>query len=88
MIEKGKLEDAQRAMRKHEMARGITFSPKFFYNTDMKNKYALYEELAAVVGSRLAPEKTAEVWRIDREMVRDATRPYRGTSTLWGSPMV
>ena len=81
--EKSKLEDAQRAMRKHEAAEGITWQPKFFSSVPDD---PLFHQLADAAGWKLQAERTKGVWRFDEEKARNATKPYHGDMTPFGVP--
>ena len=81
ITQKTKLEDAQRAMRKEEAAKGIKWEPKFFSS---KEDDAVFRKLAAVTGWQLYAEKTKGVWRFDEEKAKKATKPYYDGITPFG----
>jgi oxysterol-binding protein-related protein 9/10/11 len=79
--EKTKLEEAQRAMRKKEAAKGIKWEPKFFSSTEDD---PVFRKLAAVTGWQLHAERTKGVWRFDQEKAEKTTKPYHGDITPFG----
>jgi hypothetical protein len=79
--EKSKLEEAQRAMRRKEVAQNIKWEPKFFSSTTGDS---LFEKLASATGWQLHSDRTKGVWKFDREKAKQATKPYRGELTPLG----
>jgi oxysterol-binding protein-related protein 9/10/11 len=79
--EKSKLEEAQRAMRKKEIAQGIKWEPKFFSST---KEDSLFDKLASATGWQLYSERTKGVWKFDTDKAKLATKPYRGELTPFG----
>lgn len=79
--EKSKLEEAQRAMRRKEVAESITWEPKFF--SAFKDD-PLFDKLASNTGWQLRPERTKGVWKFDEEKAKQAAKPYHGDLTPFG----
>lgn len=79
--EKTKLEEAQRAMRRKEVAQDIKWEPKFFSSATGDS---LFDELASATGWQLHSERTKGVWRFDAEKAKQATKPYHGDLTPHG----
>jgi oxysterol-binding protein-related protein 9/10/11 len=79
--EKSKLEEAQRAMRKKEIAQNITWEPKFFSST---KEDPLFDKLASATGWQLHSGRTKGVWRFDEEKAKQLSKPYYGDLTPFG----
>lgn len=73
MVEKSKLEEAQRAMRKAEPDYGALWEPLFFTST--KDEYPEFKTLASVTGWKLQADRTKGVWRYDEKKAKQAIRP-------------
>ncbi|KAF3160410.1 hypothetical protein TWF225_011973 [Orbilia oligospora] len=78
---KSKLENAQRAMRKREIAENRRWEPKFFSKAD---EDPLFEELASGLNLKLQPDRTKGVWKFDRKKADLAVRPFHGELTPLG----
>ncbi|KAF3278755.1 hypothetical protein TWF970_004306 [Orbilia oligospora] len=78
---KSKLENAQRAMRKREIAEDRRWEPKFFSNAD---EDPLFEELASGLNLKLQPDRTKGVWKFDRKKADLAVKPFHGELTPLG----
>jgi len=61
-MEKSKIENSQRDLRKKEQAEGREWERKFF--TTVPND-PTFEKLAAALGERSETEKTGGMWRFD-----------------------
>ena len=79
--EKSKLEEAQRAMRRKEVAQGIEWEPKFFSS---EKEDPLFDKLASATGWQLHSERTKGVWKFDTEKAKQATKPYHGELSPFG----
>ena len=80
---KSKLENAQRALRRTEAADGTKWEPLYF-SSRRRGGHPVFEALAARQAIKLDPDKTAGVWRFDREKARKVAQPYRGMLTPFG----
>lgn len=91
VAEKSKIENAQRAMRKAEAAKGHVWEPHFFSSSAQRSggeagkigsdghpTDPIFENLAAAVNWQLRPEKTAGIWRARRDRVENPMPPYHG----------
>jgi oxysterol-binding protein-related protein 9/10/11 len=79
---KSKLENAQRALRRKEVAEGTKWEPLYF--SKRRGDHTLFHKLAASQGIPLHADKTFGVWKFDREKARKAKQPYRGMLTPFG----
>jgi oxysterol-binding protein-related protein 9/10/11 len=79
--EKSKLEEAQRAMRKKEIAQNVKWEPKFFSSTISD---PVFDKLASATGWQLHSVRTKGVWRFDEEKAKDSIKPYHGKLTPFG----
>ena len=61
-MEKSKIENAQRELRKKEQAEGREWERKFFTRVPSD---PTFEKLAAVLGERSETDKTGGMWRFD-----------------------
>jgi oxysterol-binding protein-related protein 9/10/11 len=84
MIEKSKLEEAQRAMRKTELSHGTPWEPLFFTSTT--DEHHEFEALASATGWKLQSSRTKGVWRFDGEKAKKVTRPYHESLEPLGPP--
>lgn len=73
-IEKSKIENAQRELRKKEQAEGREWERAFFRRLPGPDK--VFETLAKPIGEKIEAEKTGGVWRFDETKARDAKPPY------------
>ena len=62
-VEKSKIENEQREMRKKEQAEGREWQRRFFKRTDKPEP--AWEKLAKPIGERIEADKTGGVWRFD-----------------------
>lgn len=62
-IEKSKIENSQRELRKKEQAEGREWQRRYFTRGQAPEK--LFEELARPIGERIEADKTGGVWRFD-----------------------
>ena len=79
-IEKSKIENAQREMRKKEQAEGREWQRRFFTRL---NGDPLFEKLAKPIGEKIENDKTNGIWRFDLQKATNTTAPLRtqpGTS--------
>ena len=65
-IEKSKIENSQREMRKREQAEGREWERRYFNKVPSDS---LFEKLARPVGEKIEAEKTGGIWRFKREMI-------------------
>ena len=63
-IEKSKIENEQRELRKKERDQGIEWQRRYFTRVDMDEKFAVLAERAGVVPE---PERTGGMWVFDKE---------------------
>ncbi|KAG7001924.1 hypothetical protein G7Y79_00030g064570 [Physcia stellaris] len=73
-IEKSKIENAQRELRKKEQAEGREWERAFFTRQAGADK--VFETLAKPIAERIEAEKTGGVWRFDEGKARNAKPPY------------
>ena len=79
-LEKTKLEDAQRVLRKKIPE--DEWRPLYF---DAKDEwYPTFDKLAQGTGLELNKEKTKGVWRFNKEKAAKVERPFRGGLTPMG----
>ena len=71
-IEKGKIENEQRALRRQEQSEGREWQRRFFKRVQGCPKF---EMLAKPLGERLESDKTGGVWRFDEEKARGFNGP-------------
>ena len=74
-IEKSKIENSQREMRKREQAEGSEWQRTFFSRV---KEWPELETLAKTAGERIESDKTNGVWRYDVEKAKQAQRPFGG----------
>lgn len=76
-IEKSKIENAQRELRKKEQAEGKEWQRRFFKrDTDD----AMFQKLAKPLGTALDPDKTGGVWRFDESKKAEQDNPSQGVT--------
>ncbi|KAL9101352.1 MAG: hypothetical protein Q9163_003375 [Psora crenata] len=63
-VEKSKIENAQRELRRKELAEGREWQRRFFKKLE-GNADEVFEKLAKQCGERIEADKTAGVWRFD-----------------------
>ena len=73
-VEKSKIENAQRELRKKEQVEGREWERRFF--TRQPGADEVFEKLAKPIGERIEADKTGGVWRFDEAKARDAKPPY------------
>lgn len=84
-IEKSKIENSQRELRKKEQAEGREWERKFFSRVPSD---PIFDRLAAVIGEKSEPERTGGVWRFDvnkAEKAKEAIPFIQGHGTRYGS---
>ena len=69
-IEKSKIENQQRELRKKEQAEGKEWPRKYF--SKVPHAGPLWDKLAAAVGEKIDSERTGGIWRFDEEKARNA----------------
>ncbi|KAF3914919.1 hypothetical protein ABW20_dc0108076 [Dactylellina cionopaga] len=79
--EKSKLENAQRAMRKKELAENGRWEPKFFSNVD---EDPIFEKLSSGLNWKLQPDRTKGIWKFDQKKADLAIKPFHGGLTPLG----
>jgi hypothetical protein len=74
-IEKSKIENAQRELRKKEQAEGREWQRRFFQR--LPGPCPIFEQLARVIGERIESDKTGGVWRFvgDRSEASGSASP-------------
>lgn len=75
-IEKSKIENAQRELRKKEQAEGREWERRFF--TRQAGPDQIFETLSKPIGQPIEAEKTGGVWRFDEAKAKNAKPPYHG----------
>jgi oxysterol-binding protein-related protein 9/10/11 len=83
-IEKSKLEEAQRAMRRREAAQEKEWEPVFFSTKDQDEERSSFESLASETSWQLHFEKTKGIWRFDPEKAERAATPFHESLTPFG----
>ncbi|KAK3078354.1 hypothetical protein LTS18_007730, partial [Coniosporium uncinatum] len=78
---KSVLEEAQRAMRKEEEARGETWQPIFFRS---ERSDPTFEKLANMCGMSYDANRTVGIWKLNADAVEHAKKPYHGDLTPTG----
>ena len=69
-LEKSKIENSQREMRKKEAAEGREWERRFFSRVPND---PLFEKLARPIGERIEADKTGGIWRFDVNKAKQAT---------------
>lgn len=83
-IEKSKLEEAQRAMRRKEVAQEKEWKPVFFSTKGQDEERSSFESLASDTNWQLHFEKTKGIWSFDAEKAERAATPYHDSLTPCG----
>lgn len=73
-VEKGKIENAQRELRRKEQREGREWERRFFKRMP---GCPTFEKLAKPVGERIEIEKTGGVWRFDSEKAGESKPPFQ-----------
>lgn len=78
-IEKSKIENAQRELRKKELAEGQEWQRRFFKR--LPGGCPIFDQLARAVGERIESDKTGGVWRFsgDRLAASDSASPMEAS---------
>ena len=72
-VEKSKIENSQRELRRKEQAEGREWQRRFFIRSSPPDP--LFEKLARpIVNERIEAEKTGGVWRFDESKVQDGAK--------------
>ena len=71
-IEKSKIENAQREMRKKEQAEGREWQRRFFTKQESD---PLFEKLTKPIGEKIENDKTNGIWRFDSQKAANAQQP-------------
>ncbi|KAJ4245805.1 hypothetical protein NW762_013929 [Fusarium torreyae] len=82
--EKSVVEQAQREMRKEEMAKGEKWQPLLFQNSLRSDDYKVFNLLGKVGNMELHSDETLGIWRIDSEALENLQKPYRPGVTPLG----
>lgn len=88
-VEKSKIENSQRELRKQESAEGRTWERRYFSCTQ---KDELFERLGPKVGETLEADKTGGCWRWDpekskkQEQIKDKALPMNTISAAPAAP--
>ena len=72
-VEKSKIENVQRELRRKEQSEGRQWQRRFFTQVEGCPRF---DRLAKVVGEKIEKEKTGGVWRFDDEKAKNAKPPY------------
>lgn len=83
-IEKSKIENAQRELRKKEQAEGREWQRRFFKRSPGGSSCPVFEQLARVVGERIESDKTGGVWRFSGDRLA-AKAPASSETSKEGS---
>lgn len=83
VLEKSKLEQAQRRMRAEEKQEGRTWEPLMFKSKEGE-EHDIFHRLAEGTSWKLNDDKTKGVWRVDDAKVTRTQRPFRGGLTPLG----
>ena len=73
-VEKAKIENAQRALRRKEQSEGREWERRFFKKVQ---GCQTFETLAKPIGERIESDKTGGVWRFDENKARGAKPPFQ-----------
>ena len=73
-IEKSKIENAQRELRRKEQSEGREWERRFF--TRVPTPDPIFEALAKPIGERIESEKTGGVWRFSGDKAAGAKPPF------------
>lgn len=76
-IEKSKIENAQRELRRKEQAEGREWQRRFFKR--VAPPCPTFEKLAKPIAEKIESEKTGGIWRFDTEKAADAKPPFHPT---------
>ena len=71
-VEKSKIENAQRDLRKKEQAEGREWERKFFTKVQSD---PLFDKLAKPTGFAIEADKTNGIWRFDAEKAKANSKP-------------
>lgn len=83
-IEKSKLEEAQRALRRKEVAQEKEWKPVFFSTKDQDEERSSFESLASDTAWQLHFEKTKGIWTFDAGKAERAATPFHENLTPYG----
>ena len=72
-LEKSKIENAQRDLRKTEQKEGKEWKRTFFSQVSSD---PMLDKLAQVTGELVEADKTGGIWRFDKDKAATATKPY------------
>lgn len=86
VLEKSKIEDAQRAMRKDEATKEMKWRPTFFFKS--YNDGIKLEDRTVSAGQKLKPARTDGAWKVDRQLARNPRRPFHGTLMPAGGAVI
>lgn len=76
-IEKSKIENAQRELRKKEQAEGREWQRRFFKRVPLP--CPTFEKLARPIAEKIESDKTGGVWRFDSDKAQSAKPPFHTT---------
>ena len=83
-IEKSNLEEAQRAMRRREVAQEKKWEPVFFSTKHQDEERSSFESLASDTNWQLHSEKTKGIWTFDSAKAARAAAPFHQSQTPSG----
>ena len=83
-VEKSKLEEAQRALRRKEASQEKEWKPVFFSTKDQDDGRSSFESLARDTNWQLHFEKTKGIWSFDAEKAERAATPFHESMTPHG----
>lgn len=84
-VEKSKLEEAQRALRRKEAVQEKEWKPIFFSTKDQNEGQSSFKNLARETSWQLHYEKTKGIWSFDAEKAKRAATPFHQSITPYGS---
>lgn len=84
VIEKTKIETAQRQMRAREVKSGQFWKPIFFYSVENDSEHDVFHTLGAATGWKLLSDRTKGVWKADTKKLNKIERPFRKDVTPLG----
>ena len=73
-VEKSKIENAQRELRKKEQAEGREWQRRFFKRVSLP--CPTFEKLARPIAEKIESDKTGGVWRFDSDKAQSAKPPF------------
>jgi len=82
-VEKTKIEESQRELRKQEKEQGKAWERTFF---SLVNSSPVFDKLAPSAKEQIEADKTGGIWRFDDEKAKTASKPYGKSNLPTGLP--